>query len=193
MSRVEEWGSTLGLTLLWGKCVLYLKSDVRIKIRHRKIPREYYTRTLQEEINMHSENTTIRLVAVDMDGTLLHDDKSISDYTLDVLRRIVKKGVILVPASGRPIGGMKEAVLNNVDGIQYAICSNGAMLMDVPEEKVSVKQGSPQKKQWKPLRIWNNSQWLYMSIQTEVLSGKKAGRKQGFLRNILISGSAKEM
>ncbi len=89
---------------------------------------------------MHSENTTIRLVAVDMDGTLLHDDKSISDYTLDVLRKIVKKGAILVPASGRPIGGMKEAVLNNVDGIQYAICSNGAMLMDVPEEKVSVKQ-----------------------------------------------------
>ena len=35
---------------------------------------------------MHSEKTTIRLVAVDMDGTLLHDDKSISDYTLDVLR-----------------------------------------------------------------------------------------------------------
>ena len=48
-------------------------------------------RTLQEEINMHSEKTTIRLVAVDMDGTLLHDDKSISDYTLDVLRKIVKK------------------------------------------------------------------------------------------------------
>ena len=90
---------------------------------------------LQEGINMHSEKTTIRLVAVDMDGTLLHDDKSISDYTLDVLRRIVKKGVILVPASGRPIGGMKEAVLNNVDGIQYAICSNGAMLMDVQKEK----------------------------------------------------------
>ena len=90
---------------------------------------------------MHSENTTIRLVAVDMDGTLLHDDKSISDYTLDVLRKIVKKGVILVPASGRPIGGMKEAVLNNVDGIQYAICSNGAMLMDVPEEKSICETG----------------------------------------------------
>ena len=96
---------------------------------------------LQEGINMHSEKTTIRLVAVDMDGTLLHDDKSISDYTLDVLRKIVKKGVILVPASGRPIGGMKEAVLNNVDGIQYAICSNGAMLMDVPEEKSICETG----------------------------------------------------
>ena len=96
---------------------------------------------LQEGINMHSEKTTIRLVAVDMDGTLLHDDKSISDYTLDVLRKIVKKGVILVPASGRPIGGMKEAVLNNVDGVQYAICSNGAVLMDVPEEKSICETG----------------------------------------------------
>lgn len=101
---------------------------------------------LQEGINMHSEKTTIRLAAVDMDGTLLHDDKSISDYTLDVLRRIVKKGVILVPASGRPIGGMKEAVLNNVDGIQYAICSNGAMLMDVPEEKSICETGIPTEK-----------------------------------------------
>ena len=36
-----EWGSTLGLTLLRGKYVLYLKSDVRIKIRHRKIPGEH--------------------------------------------------------------------------------------------------------------------------------------------------------
>ena len=142
-------------------------------------------------INMHSEKTTIRLAAVDMDGTLLHDDKSISDYTLDVLRRIVKKGVILVPASGRPIGGMKEAVLNNVDGVQYAPMV--PCLWMYRRKKVSVKQGSPQKKQWKPLRIWNNSQWLYMPIQTKVLSGQRAGRKQGFLRNILISGSAKEM
>ena len=90
---------------------------------------------------MHSEKPTIRLVAVDMDGTLLHDDKSISDYTLNVLRKIVEKGVILVPASGRPLEGMRAAVLNNVDGIKYAICSNGAMLMDVPEEKSICEAG----------------------------------------------------
>lgn len=90
---------------------------------------------------MHSEKSNIRLVAVDMDGTLLHDDKSISEYTLNVLRKIVEKGVILVPASGRPLEGMRAAVLNNVEGIQYAICSNGAMLMDVPEEKSICEAG----------------------------------------------------
>ena len=121
---------------------------------------------------MHSENTTIRLVAVDMDGTLLHDDKSISDYTLDVLRKIVKKGVILVPASGRPIGGMKEAVLNNVDGIQYAICSNGAMLMDVLEEKSICETGISTEKAVEAIayirayilpRIWMKNKWKYLT------------------------------
>nr|WP_182448657.1 HAD hydrolase family protein [Clostridium sp. OM04-12AA] len=142
---------------------------------------------------MHSEKTTIRLAAVDMDGTLLHDDKSISDYTLDVLRRIVKKGVILVPASGRPIGGMKEAVLNNVDGIQYAICSNGAMLMDVPEEKSICETGIPTEKAVEAIAYLEQFPVAVYAIQTKVLSGQRAGRKQGFLRNILISGSAKEM
>mgnify|MGYP000588651657 CR=1 FL=1 len=184
-----EWGSTLGLTLLRGKYVLYLKSDVRIKIRHRKNP----GRTLQEEINMHSEKTTIRLAAVDMDGTLLHDDKSISDYTLDVLRKIVKKGVILVPASGRPIGGMKEAVLNNVDGVQYAICSNGAVLMDVPEEKSICETGISTEKAVEAIAYLEQFPVAVYVHTDRGTFRAEDGRKQGFLRNILISGSAREM
>ena len=92
---------------------------------------------------MHNKKPTIYLVAVDMDGTLLHNDKSISDYTINVLRKIVEKGILLVPASGRPLNGMKAAVLNNVKGIKYAICSNGAMLMDVQKEKSISEPGIP--------------------------------------------------
>ena len=92
---------------------------------------------------MHNKKPTIYLVAVDMDGTLLHNDKSISDYTINVLRKIVEKGILLVPASGRPLNGMKAAVLNNVKGIKYAICSNGAMLMDIQKEKSISETGIP--------------------------------------------------
>ncbi len=88
--------------------------------------------------------------------------------------------MILVPASGRPSDGMKEAVLNNVDGIQYAICSNGAMLMDVQKEKSISETGIPTEKALKALAYLEQFPWLYMSIQTKVLSGQKAGRKQGF-------------
>ena len=100
---------------------------------------------------MHNKKPTIYLVAVDMDGTLLHNDKSISDYTINVLRKIVEKGILLVPASGRPLNGMKAAVLNNVKGIKYAICSNGAMLMDVQKEKSINETGIPTEKALKAL------------------------------------------
>ena len=100
---------------------------------------------------MHNKKPTIYLVAVDMDGTLLHNDKSISDYTINVLRKIVEKGILLVPASGRPLNGMKAAVLNNVEGIKYAICSNGALLMDVQKEKSISETGIPTEKALKAL------------------------------------------
>ena len=100
---------------------------------------------------MHNKKPTIYLVAVDMDGTLLHNDKSISDYTINVLRKIVEKGILLVPASGGPLNVMKAAVLNNVKGIKYAICSNGAMLMDVQKEKSISETGIPTEKALKAL------------------------------------------
>ena len=84
-------------------------------------------------------NEGIKLIKVENFTRSLNVVKDIKAYI--ELRKIVKKGVILVPASGRPIGGMKEAVLNNVDGVQYAICSNGAVLMDVPEEKSICETG----------------------------------------------------
>ena len=82
---------------------------------------------------MHNSNT-IRLVALDLDGTLLHDDKSISDYTLHVLRRLSEQGIILIPASGRDLAGMKKNILT-LPSIRYAICSNGAVILDTCTEK----------------------------------------------------------
>ncbi len=43
----------------------------------------------------------IRLAALDLDGTLLHGDKTISDHTLSVLRRLMAEGVLVVPTTGR--------------------------------------------------------------------------------------------
>jgi Cof subfamily protein (haloacid dehalogenase superfamily) len=43
----------------------------------------------------------IRLIALDLDGTLLHKDKTISDYTQAVLRRLKERGVLIAVATGR--------------------------------------------------------------------------------------------
>jgi Cof subfamily protein (haloacid dehalogenase superfamily) len=48
---------------------------------------------------------TYKLVAFDLDGTLLLPDSSLSDYAVAVLRAIDERGVKIVPCTGRPYGG----------------------------------------------------------------------------------------
>ncbi|MDR2180990.1 MAG: HAD-IIB family hydrolase [Synergistaceae bacterium] len=48
---------------------------------------------------------TYELVAFDLDGTLLRPDSSLSDYAIDVLRAINRRGVKIVPCTGRHYGG----------------------------------------------------------------------------------------
>ena len=45
----------------------------------------------------------IRLVAIDLDGTLLNDSKQVSDQTVDALRCLPGQGVRTVIASARSI------------------------------------------------------------------------------------------
>ena len=48
----------------------------------------------------------IRLVAVDMDGTLLNRERKITQYTQNVIRRAVSQGVVFAPATGRAVNAL---------------------------------------------------------------------------------------
>lgn len=77
----------------------------------------------------------IRLAALDMDGTLLREDKTLSAYTLRVLGCLADRGVILVPATGRVREGLTENILT-LPSISYAICANGAYIEDIKKNQV---------------------------------------------------------
>ena len=64
-------------------------------------------------------------VAFDLDDTLLLDDLTISDYTIDVLRRAAAAGVVVIPASGRARDSMKPFVEQIGCASCYISC-NGA-------------------------------------------------------------------
>ncbi|RBY96316.1 haloacid dehalogenase [Blastococcus sp. TF02-8] len=70
-----------------------------------------------------------RLIATDMDGTLLRRDESISAATVAELERWREKGVPLVLATGRPPRWMHGVR----DVLRYgtAVCCNGAVLLDL--------------------------------------------------------------
>lgn len=76
----------------------------------------------------------IKLIAVDMDGTLLRSDKSVSRRCTEALRGAIAKGTILVPATGRVACMIPKPVLE-LRGVRYAITSNGAMVRDLQEQK----------------------------------------------------------
>ena len=72
----------------------------------------------------------VRLIGVDLDGTLLTEQKKLTPYTRSVLRRAVEAGIIVLPATGRPFSGLPKE-LADFPGIRYAVTANGGRIVEV--------------------------------------------------------------
>ena len=68
----------------------------------------------------------IKMIATDLDGTLLHTDKTISEYTAAVFRRYREKGTKIVFATARPIRAL--GILDRLPDKDAAIYHNGAVI-----------------------------------------------------------------
>ncbi|MDF6043543.1 Cof-type HAD-IIB family hydrolase [Streptomyces sp. JH14] len=71
-----------------------------------------------------------RLVATDLDGTLLRDDKTVSDRTVAALAAAEEAGIEVFFVTGRPARWM-DVVSDHVHGHGLAICANGAAVADL--------------------------------------------------------------
>lgn len=78
-----------------------------------------------------------KLLAMDMDGTLLREDKTISKRTLNAIKAAKEKGVKIVLSTGRPLEGVKEYLkeLDLLTNDDYAIIYNGAIVVNTLNEK----------------------------------------------------------
>lgn len=76
-----------------------------------------------------------RLVATDLDGTLLHSDGTVTARTRAVLAELDDLGVPVVFTTGRPIRWMED-LWEAVGGHGLAICSNGGIVYDVSRREV---------------------------------------------------------
>ena len=70
-----------------------------------------------------------RLVATDLDGTLLRSDASLSARTRRALDRVRDSGIEVVVTTGRPPRALDAGLREAVGGV--AICANGALLYDL--------------------------------------------------------------
>ena len=78
---------------------------------------------------------TIRMIGVDLDGTLLNSEKQLTAYTREVLKKAIEQEVAVVVATGRPFSGVPDE-LKHFPGIRYALTANGARILDMQKQKV---------------------------------------------------------
>ncbi|MBR4026017.1 MAG: HAD family phosphatase [Lachnospiraceae bacterium] len=69
----------------------------------------------------------MKLVALDLDGTLFNNEGKITEKTKQEIKRITKKGVHVVISTGRPYNGVPFAQIKDT-GIDYAIVTNGSAI-----------------------------------------------------------------
>ena len=72
---------------------------------------------------------SIRMIAIDLDGTLLHDDMTISAYSREVIQKAIQKGYEIVVATGRMWDSARSKVSLLRLGNVPVICYTGAWIM----------------------------------------------------------------
>ena len=72
----------------------------------------------------------IRLIGIDLDGTLLTRQKELTAASRRALTDAIRAGIEVVPVTGRPLAGVPREVLD-IPGIRYVITSNGANTYDL--------------------------------------------------------------
>lgn len=78
-----------------------------------------------------------KLIASDLDGTLLSSDATVSDENFKAIGKITKTDVLFVPVTGRAMYEMPRNVVECED-IRYVVSSNGAVIFDkVTGEKIT--------------------------------------------------------
>ena len=84
----------------------------------------------------------IKIIALDLDGTLLDSEKRLSEVNRDALARAAEKGVLIVPTTGRFFGMMPPAV-RDLPFVRYAITINGAQVYDRETDTAIVRDEIP--------------------------------------------------
>lgn len=79
-----------------------------------------------------------KLIAIDIDGTLLNSQHEVTDEVKDAIQAAKDKGVKIVLCTGRPIGGVQRylADLNLQEEGDYVIAYNGALVQNAHTNEV---------------------------------------------------------
>lgn len=85
---------------------------------------------------MPNPNYDIRMVALDLDGTLLSRHHQVTPRTVEAVCAAIRRGVVVLPATGRGLNGVPFEVAA-IPGVRYALTANGASVWDLGADPVA--------------------------------------------------------
>lgn len=81
---------------------------------------------------------TQKMIAIDLDGTLLKSDGTISDYSIAIIKKIQKQGHFIIITTGRPYRMAVEYY--KILGLKTPMINFNGSLTHIPEKKWAGEQ-----------------------------------------------------
>ena len=106
-----------------------------------------------------------KLVAIDLDGTMLNEYGLVTENTKNAIQTAIKKGMEIVIASGRPIGFIKT-IAKEIGSKNYFIAGNGALVYDIQNDKIIYKKFLTKQKVLEIIKICEENNITY-NVYTE--------------------------
>lgn len=120
----------------------------------------------------------IKIIALDLDGTLLDSNKRLSAVNFAALQKAADAGIEIVPTTGRFFGGMPDFI-RQLPFVRYAITVNGAEVADLKTGNVIYKAEIPWKQSVQIMEFLdgypviydcylNNEAWMTSSMKQRI-------------------------
>ena len=84
----------------------------------------------------------IKMIGLDLDGTLLDSKKVLTEYTRNVLQKALQQGLIVIASTGRALSAIPKELLS-LQGMKYVITANGARVIDIQKNEVLIENTIP--------------------------------------------------
>lgn len=105
-----------------------------------------------------------KLIAIDLDGTMLNSYGEVTENTKRVLKQTKQKGADVVITSGRSIDSIKY-IASEIDSSKYMIAGNGAVVYDRSQNKILYEKYIPKNKALDIIQICEENS-IYYNVYT---------------------------
>lgn len=106
-----------------------------------------------------------KLVAIDLDGTLLNSYGEVSQRTREAIKEATQRGVEVVLASGRPISSVED-LATELEADHYLVSGNGATVYDMHKKSIVYDQFLSKEQILNIVKICEENS-IYYNIYTE--------------------------